>query len=38
VLRDLTLYLRQPVYDAAIAGVGAYALSQTTAADRLWQL
>jgi len=38
VLRDLTLYLRQPVYDAAIAGVGAYALSQTTPADRLWQL
>ncbi|HEY9887364.1 MAG TPA: acyl-CoA dehydrogenase family protein [Candidatus Obscuribacterales bacterium] len=38
VLRDLTLYLRQPVYDAAIAGVGAYALAQTTPADSLWQL
>ncbi|MGB3310173.1 MAG: acyl-CoA dehydrogenase family protein [Nodosilinea sp.] len=37
VIRDLTLYLRQPAYDAAIAGAGAYALAQTTPADRLWQ-
>mgnify|MGYP002780324282 CR=1 FL=1 len=36
VIRDLTLYLRQPAYDAAIAGVGAYALAQTTPADGLW--
>jgi alkylation response protein AidB-like acyl-CoA dehydrogenase len=36
VLRDLTLYLRQPVYDAAIAGVGAHVLSQTSPADSLW--
>ncbi|MGB3202333.1 MAG: acyl-CoA dehydrogenase family protein [Nodosilinea sp.] len=37
VIRDLTLYLRQPAYDAAIAGVGAFALGQTAPADRLWQ-
>ncbi|WP_410510572.1 acyl-CoA dehydrogenase family protein [Nodosilinea sp. E11] len=36
VTRDLTLYLRQPAYDAAIAGAGAYVLTQTTPADRLW--
>jgi alkylation response protein AidB-like acyl-CoA dehydrogenase len=36
VIRDLTLYLRQPAYDAAIADVGAYVLAQTTPADRLW--
>ncbi|WP_225886971.1 acyl-CoA dehydrogenase family protein [Nodosilinea nodulosa] len=36
VIRDLTLYLRQPAYDAAIAGVGAYVLAQTTPADSLW--
>lgn len=36
VIRDLTLYLRQPAFDAALAGVGGYALAQTTPADRLW--
>ena len=36
VIRDLTLYLRQPVFDAALANVGQYALSQVTPADRLW--
>ncbi|HSM81515.1 MAG TPA: acyl-CoA dehydrogenase family protein [Nodosilinea sp.] len=36
VLRDLTLYLRQPAYDAAIAGVGAYVLAQTAPAHDLW--
>jgi alkylation response protein AidB-like acyl-CoA dehydrogenase len=36
VLRDLTLYLRQPAYDAAIAGVGAYVLAQTDPAHELW--
>ncbi|PSN13575.1 acyl-CoA dehydrogenase [filamentous cyanobacterium CCT1] len=36
VIRDLTLYLRQPAYDAAIAGVGAYVLAQTIPADHLW--
>jgi alkylation response protein AidB-like acyl-CoA dehydrogenase len=29
IMRDLTLYLRQPAYDAAIASVGQYALRQT---------
>ncbi|WP_156119861.1 acyl-CoA dehydrogenase family protein [Leptolyngbya sp. KIOST-1] len=38
VIRDLTLYLRQPAYDAAIAGVGAFALAQTAPADELWQV
>ncbi|MGB5972039.1 MAG: acyl-CoA dehydrogenase family protein [Nodosilinea sp.] len=36
VIRDLTLYLRQPAYDVAMANVGAYALTQTAPADRLW--
>ncbi len=38
VVRDLTLYLRQPAYDAAIAGAGAYVLSQSAPAEALWQL
>ncbi len=37
VVRDLTLYLRQPAYDAAISGVGAHVLAETTAANQLWQ-
>ncbi|WP_242021357.1 acyl-CoA dehydrogenase family protein [Nodosilinea sp. FACHB-141] len=36
VIRDLTLYLRQPAFDAALAGVGSYALAETTPASRLW--
>lgn len=36
IIRDLTLYLRQPVFDAALATVGQYALSQTTPAHTLW--
>lgn len=36
IIRDLTLYLRQPVFDAALSSVGAYALSETAAADSLW--
>jgi alkylation response protein AidB-like acyl-CoA dehydrogenase len=35
IVRDLTLYLRQPVFDAALTNVGHYALSQPTA-DSLW--
>jgi alkylation response protein AidB-like acyl-CoA dehydrogenase len=35
IIRDLTLYLRQPAYDAALATVGRYAL-QNVAADTLW--
>jgi alkylation response protein AidB-like acyl-CoA dehydrogenase len=36
VLRDLTLYLRQPAYDAAIAGVGRYVLSQPVEGTSPW--
>lgn len=37
IVRDLTLYLRQPAFDAAIANVGQYALTQTDSAEQLWQ-
>ncbi|XHX75703.1 MAG: acyl-CoA dehydrogenase family protein (plasmid) [Stenomitos frigidus ULC029] len=36
IIRDLTLYLRQPVFDAALANVGQYALAQTNPASALW--
>lgn len=36
IIRDLTLYLRQPAYDAAITGVGQYVLSDPTPANDLW--
>ena len=36
MIRDLTLYLRQPVFDAALANVGQYALSQPQPAHSLW--
>jgi alkylation response protein AidB-like acyl-CoA dehydrogenase len=36
IIRDLTLYLRQPVFDAALANAGQYALSHPTAAHSLW--
>ncbi|MGG6297255.1 acyl-CoA dehydrogenase family protein [Leptolyngbya sp. AN02str] len=36
IIRDLTLYLRQPVFDAALANVGQYALAQPNAAYSLW--
>jgi alkylation response protein AidB-like acyl-CoA dehydrogenase len=35
IVRDLTLYLRQPAFDAALASVGRYAL-QTPATESLW--
>lgn len=38
IIRDLTLYLRQPVFDAALANAGQYALSETTPAHSLWSL
>ena len=38
LVRDLTLYLRQPAYDAAITNIGQYALSQTEPASELWML
>lgn len=36
IIRDLTLYLRQPVFDAALANVGQYALAQSHPASSLW--
>lgn len=36
IIRDLTLYLRQPVFDAALATVGQHVLSEPNAADALW--
>lgn len=36
IIRDLTLYLRQPAFDAAIANVGQYVLSESVPASSLW--
>lgn len=36
IVRDLTLYLRQPAFDAALANVGQYALGETKAGSSLW--
>lgn len=36
IIRDLTLYLRQPAFDASITGVGEYVLLQTEPARDLW--
>lgn len=36
IIRDLTIYLRQPAFDAAIANPGEYALSQIKPSDMLW--
>ena len=36
VIRDLTLYLRQPAFDAALSNPGKYALAQTSPVDILW--
>ncbi len=36
MVRDLTLYLRQPAPDAILARVGAYALEHTERAGELW--
>lgn len=38
VIRDLSLYLRQPAFDAAIANVGQYALANEKPASSLWML
>ena len=37
IVRDLTLYLRQPNFDAVLANVGEYALTQTRSAEDLWE-
>lgn len=36
VIRDLTLYLRQPAFDAAVSSVGQYVLSDNNPAHSLW--
>jgi alkylation response protein AidB-like acyl-CoA dehydrogenase len=36
IIRDLTMYLRQPAPDATLAGVGEYSLSHEARADQLW--
>lgn len=36
IIRDLTLYLRQPAPDAALANVGAYVLNSTAPVHTLW--
>ena len=36
IIRDLTLYLRQPAYDGALSHPGEYALSQIKPSDLLW--
>ncbi len=38
IIRDLTLYLRQPNFDAVLAEVGKYALRQAQPAQHLWGL
>ena len=36
IIRDLTIYLRQPAPDAALADAGRYVLESEIAADYLW--
>lgn len=36
IIRDLTLYLRQPAFDAALTGVGQYVLSRPEPSRHLW--
>jgi hypothetical protein len=36
IIRDLTLYLRQPAFDAAVASVGRYVLQNPDTTDTLW--
>ncbi|MGB3790324.1 MAG: acyl-CoA dehydrogenase family protein [Phormidesmis sp.] len=36
IIRDLTLYLRQPAFDASLTGVGEYVLSSKEPATDLW--
>jgi alkylation response protein AidB-like acyl-CoA dehydrogenase len=36
IIRDLTLYLRQPAFDAVLADVGRYSLRQSLPASQLW--
>nr|WP_319423650.1 acyl-CoA dehydrogenase family protein [Pleurocapsa sp. FMAR1] len=36
LIRDLSLYLRQPAFDAALTDVGKYVLTETASASQLW--
>ncbi|NJL86199.1 MAG: acyl-CoA dehydrogenase family protein [Leptolyngbyaceae cyanobacterium SM1_1_3] len=36
IIRDLTLYLRQPAFDSALANVGQYVLAQKVPGRQLW--
>ncbi|MBE9060882.1 acyl-CoA dehydrogenase family protein [cf. Phormidesmis sp. LEGE 11477] len=36
IIRDLTLYLRQPAFDASLTGIGEYVLSSEVRAMELW--
>jgi alkylation response protein AidB-like acyl-CoA dehydrogenase len=36
IIRDLTLYLRQPAFDASLANVGQYVLTESNPARLLW--
>jgi len=37
IIRDLTIYLRQPAPDASLAAVGGYVLENVKSSDDLWQ-
>ncbi|MBA2749494.1 MAG: acyl-CoA dehydrogenase [Tatlockia sp.] len=36
IIRDLSLYLRQPAFDAALGSAGKYAITETTPVNSLW--
>jgi alkylation response protein AidB-like acyl-CoA dehydrogenase len=38
IIRDLSLYLRQPAFDAALTDVGKYVLVETENASEIWSL
>jgi hypothetical protein len=38
IIRDLSLYLRQPAYDVAIAKVGEYVLGNEVPASEIWTI
>ncbi|MGL5944197.1 MAG: acyl-CoA dehydrogenase family protein [Waterburya sp.] len=38
IIRDLSLYLRQPAYDVAIAKVGEYVLANKVSASEIWTI
>jgi alkylation response protein AidB-like acyl-CoA dehydrogenase len=38
IIRDLSLYLRQPAYDVAIAKIGEYVLSEKVPANGIWSI